>query len=251
MQPQFFTEANKIWKALSNDVKAEANQLETDIKKPSTLFQLGDYYYLIFNVPETTFEVISEELTEVLGYSIQEITVPFFISKIHPEDQPWFLNFENKVREFFGKLKAKQVPNYKVQYDYRIRKSNDDYIRIMQQVTILQFTGENNITRTLITHTDISHIKKDGAPELSFIGLNGEPSYINTHVKNLFAEDVVTNREKEILGLLIKGYDSKSISRELYISKQTVDTHRKNLLRKTGCDNTAALTSTAIRRGWV
>ena len=251
MQSHVFTEATRIWRALSNEEVPAALNFNNDLKKPSTFFQLGDYYYIVFNIPETTFEIISEELTEVLGYKPGEMTVPFFISKIHPEDQPWFLNFENKVREFFGKLNAKQVPHYKVRYDYRIRKKNGDYIRIMQQVTILQFTGENNIIRTLITHTDISHIKKDGAPALSFIGLNGEPSYINVQVKNLFAEEVVTSREKEILNLLVKGYDSKTISRELYISKQTVDTHRKNLLRKTGCDNTAALALTAIRKGWV
>jgi len=252
MQSQVFTEASKIWKALSNEVEAVATtDFKTSLKKPSAFFSLGDCYYLVFNIPSTTFEVISEELTSVLGYQHDEMSVPFLISKIHPEDQPWFLNFENKVREFFGRLNARQVPNYKVQYDYRIRKKNGDYIRIMQQVTVLQFTGKNNIMRTLITHTDISHIKKECAPELSFIGMNGEPTYINIEVKNLFAEEVVTMREKQVLGLLVKGYDSKSISRELYISKQTVDTHRKNLLRKTGCENTASLTSTAIRRGWV
>ena len=99
MQSHVFTEATRIWRALANEEVPAALNFNNDLKKPSTFFQMGDYYYIVFNIPETTFEIISEELTEVLGYKPGEMTVPFFISKIHPEDQPWFLNFENKVRE--------------------------------------------------------------------------------------------------------------------------------------------------------
>ncbi len=42
------------------------------------------------------------------------------------------------------------------------------------------------------------------------------------------------DREKEILRYVIKGYTSKQIADVLFISKSTVDTHRKNILEKTG-----------------
>jgi two-component system response regulator LytT len=41
-------------------------------------------------------------------------------------------------------------------------------------------------------------------------------------------------REREILKYVIKGYTSKQIAELLFISKATVDTHRKNILVKTG-----------------
>jgi len=40
-------------------------------------------------------------------------------------------------------------------------------------------------------------------------------------------------REKEILKYVIKGLTSKEIAETLFISKATVDTHRKNILEKT------------------
>lgn len=43
---------------------------------------------------------------------------------------------------------------------------------------------------------------------------------------------VLSNREKEILGLIADGKTSKEISEELFIAKTTVDTHRKNMIRK-------------------
>lgn len=44
-----------------------------------------------------------------------------------------------------------------------------------------------------------------------------------------FAHGVLTSREQEILGLLLKGHSSKSIASELNISAGTVKVHRKNI----------------------
>ena len=45
-------------------------------------------------------------------------------------------------------------------------------------------------------------------------------------------EEPFTKRELEIIGLIAKGYSSYAIAHMLFISKQTVDTHRKNIYRK-------------------
>lgn len=44
--------------------------------------------------------------------------------------------------------------------------------------------------------------------------------------------DQLTNREREVLRLLARGYAYKEIARELYISIKTVETHVSNVLRK-------------------
>ncbi len=43
-----------------------------------------------------------------------------------------------------------------------------------------------------------------------------------------------TKREQEIIELIAKGSSSYEIAHSLFISKQTVDTHRKNIYRKGG-----------------
>ena len=43
---------------------------------------------------------------------------------------------------------------------------------------------------------------------------------------------ILSNREKEILSLIANGKTSKEISETLFIAKTTVDTHRKNMIRK-------------------
>lgn len=44
----------------------------------------------------------------------------------------------------------------------------------------------------------------------------------------------LTPREREVLGLALKGHSSKGIARELGISHRTVELHRSNLLEKLG-----------------
>jgi len=56
---------------------------------------------------------------------------------------------------------------------------------------------------------------------------------------------------KGVLALLIDGKLSKEISSILKISKQTVDTHRKNMLHKKKLGNTGELISKAIKWGWL
>ncbi len=57
----------------------------------------------------------------------------------------------------------------------------------------------------------------------------------------------ITDREKEVLELIVKQYTNQEIAEELYISTRTVDAHRRNLLQKTGAKNTAGLVTYAIK----
>jgi DNA-binding CsgD family transcriptional regulator len=59
----------------------------------------------------------------------------------------------------------------------------------------------------------------------------------------------LTNRELEVLKLLASGLNSKEISEQLYISTNTVEYHRKQLLRKTESRNVAELIGNAYRKG--
>ena len=58
-------------------------------------------------------------------------------------------------------------------------------------------------------------------------------SYIDDNVTIGKSDNVIlSNREKEILNLISNGKTSKEIAESLFIAKTTVDTHRKNMIRK-------------------
>lgn len=63
--------------------------------------------------------------------------------------------------------------------------------------------------------------------------------------------EILTDRETEILRLIAEGFSNKEIGSKLFISHRTVDTHRTNLMKKLDVNNIAGLISYAIRNGIV
>lgn len=56
----------------------------------------------------------------------------------------------------------------------------------------------------------------------------------------------ISKREKQVLDLIAFEYTAKEIARELYVSPNTIETHRRNLLMKLKVRNSAGL----IRRSF-
>lgn len=62
---------------------------------------------------------------------------------------------------------------------------------------------------------------------------------------------VLTTREIEILKLVTKEFNSRQIAEILFISERTVETHRKNILKKTGATNLVGLVKYAYANNLV
>lgn len=62
-----------------------------------------------------------------------------------------------------------------------------------------------------------------------------------TNLNNPDEGKLLTDREREILKLIAKEYTNKNIAEELFISERTVETHRKNIFRKTGTNSLVGL----------
>ncbi|RNC84403.1 MAG: DNA-binding response regulator [Balneola sp.] len=56
----------------------------------------------------------------------------------------------------------------------------------------------------------------------------------------------ITDREKDVLRLIVDEFTNQEIAEKLFISVRTVDAHRRNLLQKIGAKNTAGLVKFAL-----
>jgi DNA-binding NarL/FixJ family response regulator len=62
-------------------------------------------------------------------------------------------------------------------------------------------------------------------------------------------QSLLSPREIEIIRLIAKEYTTNQISKELFLSEHTVETHRKNIIRKTGVKSVVGLVNYARERG--
>ncbi len=250
----FNNEFNKLFKRFGSEASPSQLSVELELyKKLWNFFLVGDSYYFIINHHTLEVELVSNEVKAIMGYDPSEYNISFLNEILHPEDYPWYLTFGSKWIEFFSQLPLEKLMKYKVRHDYRLKKKNGEYVRILYQGILLEHDANGGFLRSLGVHSDITYLKHEGRPELSFIGMDGEPSYYNVGAENIFTEskEDLSNREKQVLTLLVEGKSSKEIGNMLYISKQTVDTHRKNMIHKKNLSNTSELVCKAIRQGWI
>lgn len=92
---------------------------------------------------------------------------------------------------------------------------------------ILKNSGIKMLSKAIL---EVANGKTFFDPNVAFNFMN---NYIEDNVTIGKSEKIIlSNREKEILSLIANGKTSKEISEILFIAKTTVDTHRKNMIRK-------------------
>lgn len=243
----------KIWEAIPFLEDRPIDLCQTKlISQYLDIFHFGDCFYVIFNTGTAEMEYVSPNIEGFLGCSQKNFTLDMFLNRIHPDDLQYFFHYEQSAVRFFKNLSADLSFKYKFAYDYRLKTTDGNYKRFLQQTVPLCYFPDGGAT-TLTVFTDLTPLNITGIPKLSFIGMQGAPSYYNIHQKDEFLPllNNFTRRETEILSFIVQGYTSEQISQKIFRSIHTVRSHRKNILEKSNCENITELIAKAIREGWV
>lgn len=243
-------EKNKI------HLESQAPQISDAIDQLGSFFAPGEHYYYIVNFTNLTMEYVHPSINHVLGIEPEEFDLSKLLSIHHPDDLKTFHEKENTVAEFLLKfISPEDIPDYKVVYVNRIQRSDGKYIKLLHQAKAIRLSNDYKIQHVLGVHTDISHLNIPIDNKVSFIGMNGKPSYYSVDPKNPIFEVKnqtgfkFTDQELRIIQHIAEGLSTSEIAEELFIAESTVKTHRKNIFEKSGAKNSAHLIALAIRDG--
>lgn len=123
------------------------------------------------------------------------------------------------------------------------------------KIIALSMSGQGDVVEEMINEADIAGyvLKQTNANELAGAiskVYNGGVYFHEEVLKELEAQANIrkeveavhiTNREKQLIALIEKELSNKEIAETLNISPLTVETHRKNIFRKTGTNNALSL----------
>ncbi|MEQ8714363.1 MAG: response regulator transcription factor, partial [Cyclobacteriaceae bacterium] len=94
-------------------------------------------------------------------------------------------------------------------------------------------------------------LKKDSESELvqALYDVKNGKTFLSNEINKMLIQSLhgsdeqrlLTEREREILKLIAKEYTNKDIAESLFISERTVETHRKNIFRKTKTNSLVGL----------
>lgn len=125
--------------------------------------------------------------------------------------------------------------------------SEDQHIRKMIKAGasgyILKSSGKQELIKAIETIIDGKHYFSNDATQAILQEL------VTPDVNKINDEDDVhiTEREREVLKLIVNEFTNQEIAEKLFVSVRTIDAHRRNLLQKTGAKNTAGLVKYALK----
>jgi len=224
--------------------------LETHIKKIidlDTFLPYSSTFFCITNTQSLDFEYISKNYKACLGLDAKLLKAKgmrYFWSRIHPEDLEKWLKALNELMEFTLeniKEEDRQKANYT--WNYRIKNADDVYVNLIQNTTPLALDSQGKPIIGLAHYTVLhSDIKMDISASAKL--LNDQNEYETIYFSNYgqkLLSDGISNRERDVIRLLVLDFSSKQISEKLNISSHTVDTHRRNILKKLNISSTGEL----------
>ena len=94
---------------------------------------------------------------------------------------------------------------------------------------------EQELVRSLLTLQQHAHPQGKNLPPLP----------------RVLQQKILSDREIEVMSLIVQGYINKEIADKLNIGLSTVVTHRKNIMDKLGMKSVSALTIYAVMNGYV
>ena len=195
-------------------------------------------FFCVTNTQELTFEYVSKNMLALLGFDIDEMTkggMRYFWGKIHPDDiDLWLKALDNLMQFTMDEITVDERSRMNYTWNYRIKNSKGVYVNVIQNTTPLEFDSENKPIIGLAHYTILNtNIKMDVCASAKYLNKNNEyeTKYFNNFSKKLL-KDSISNRERDIVRLLVLDYSSREISEKLFISSNTVDTHRRNILKK-------------------
>lgn len=220
-------------------------------------FAAGTFFYFVFDLENFEISHVSESIQNILGIEPEKFTLDYFFKILHPEDTLKINEKEAIALDFLlNRLTIKQRIHYKISYLMRLQHTNFDYITILHQVKPIVISKAGKIQKTLCVYTDVSYLHLPIDHKISMIS-NIYPSFfaIETEGKHEFTLSSLagkfTKRELEVIQKLAQGKSSSEIAELLYLSTYTVNTHKKNILRKTDCKNTPELITLCVREGLI
>jgi DNA-binding CsgD family transcriptional regulator len=150
---------------------------------------------------------------------------------------------------------AANYPNQYVHYftDMNIVLENRDFfLQHRHKTIVLTISAEDNLLFPEFHSILVSVPEKELVRSLIMLEqyAHKEGRNLPPRVRNQKAHEL-SDREKEVMVLIVKGYINKEIADMLHIALSTVITHRKNIMEKLGLKSVSALTIYAVTNGYV
>ncbi len=205
---------------------------------------------LLIDVKQLRVVQVSGSVQKYTGYKPAEFggnndkALIKFMSMFAPEHRSfignfvtWILNIEKTVPI---KYKSRQFINA---WGMKLLNKNGRSMRWHMNIIPIEFNVQKNPTLVMMSIQEITHlVKGDDYCIRGVFGKKNKKTFVfYSNEERTIDNEIVSEREREVLQYISQGLETKLIADEMKISSNTVDNHRRNMLARTGMRDTTAL----------
>ena len=171
------------------------------------------------NVETIALEYVNKEVSDFFEMSMDDINANA-VETLQRISHPADLQRNNQMlSNFLGSADSKQT----VSFFQRLRRRQDPKDDYTLHLTATKLFGSHQSISITIPVSNLDNIA------FKISDLLDENQFLK---KNFARFATLTKREKEILTLLARGYNNPRVAEVLFISRRTVENHRKSIIRK-------------------
>lgn len=220
-----YTPRNPSASAASHAVKRLAEQL--------ALSSLTGRFSYIYDYRERDLFFVSKGIEHVLGGlpPTEAQTLDWLYDRVHPDDAAQVAQASVLVNTYIRHCSANDdFSRFVMAIDYRLRHVAGHYVRVLRQNLILERDRTGAVITTAAIYTDISNHKLTQEVRLH-VNRADFAAFAHQATQPPFSHNL-SPREQQVASLVLQGFSSVRIAKELGASVYTINTHRRNLRRK-------------------
>jgi DNA-binding CsgD family transcriptional regulator len=216
-------------------------KLERQMEENHQFFFVGDLIRM-----EVIF--ISKKSKDLIGVKSENVDSTTFLERVHPDDLTRLILARTKLITLGGELYVAKNGISIISTTLRFQGSSGNYTNQLLQCYLFYEGTPYSTVFILQVNTDISWFTKIKYGYHYYVGR--DVSYFRyPDERLLLMGNIFSKREFEIIKLISEGLNSVQIADRLFLSVHTVDTHRRNIHKKTDKDTIMELIIDLKNRG--
>ena len=202
------------------------------LKQLEAMTEINNQFFHVANLIQAKITWASKRCEQMIGIKPEELDAYHFMEATHPDDLEKHTLGRSKMFNTANDLFRAKKGSALLSINIRIRNYIGEYPDLLFQLYFM-YSEKFNTVFLFQVHTDIESFKKRK---------HGYHYYVGTDFSNFRYPDnellaignPLSDREFEIVKLIESGLGSEEIAENLFLSIHTVNTHRRNILDKTG-----------------
>jgi len=209
----------------------------------------GQAIYVMSYPNEVTISY-QKGLQDLLGYSTEEFTMDLLLNYFHPDQYEMIQRIIKGAINYGITQHTNNGPDTWLYLIFKARKKDGTYIPLLRQTSIYERDSNGRMISSFSILSDLTGMNSAEKVEWKLKGPHVDEEKFRQFIYKAFSE-LFTAREQSLLKLLDEGKNSQQIAKALSISKNTVDTHRRNMRMKARSTNTTELLDFSRKNGLI